>query len=186
MSSLDFDPAKLNFLRKKLNLTQAKFASQAGVSQSFIAKLEAGRLDPTYSKVKKITEALDRLSHQEEKKACDIMTKDVMEARPSDLVSDLVSLMAKKGISQLPVMDGNKALGILTEMGILEAQSKKPLPELKAKDAMAEVPPMVSPTTPASAIIGLLRYFPAVLVSKDGAILGIITKSDVLKSALRE
>lgn len=112
------------------------------------------------------------------------MTGEIVSVKPQDLAFDVAAIMAKRGISQLPVMDGNRPVGLITEGGLLEAQCSKPLNEIKAKEVMVEVPPVVSPATPATAIIGLLRFFPAVLVSKDNELLGIITKSDLLKVAL--
>ncbi|MBI2575829.1 helix-turn-helix domain-containing protein, partial [Candidatus Woesearchaeota archaeon] len=41
--------ANIKTLRKKLGLTQSGFAGQVGVSQSLVAKIEAGRIDPSYS-----------------------------------------------------------------------------------------------------------------------------------------
>ncbi|MCK4496763.1 MAG: helix-turn-helix domain-containing protein, partial [Candidatus Aenigmarchaeota archaeon] len=38
--------------RKLLGLTQKDLAKQAGVSQSFIAKMESGRINPSYNHVK--------------------------------------------------------------------------------------------------------------------------------------
>ena len=45
--------------RKILGLTQNKLARQANVSQSLVAKIETGRVDPSYSKMMKILIALD-------------------------------------------------------------------------------------------------------------------------------
>jgi predicted transcriptional regulator len=42
-----------------LGLTQGQLAKIAGVSQSFIAKIESGKIDPSYSKVKTIFDVLD-------------------------------------------------------------------------------------------------------------------------------
>lgn len=184
MSPSDFDPTQIRLVRKKLDLTQAQFAKQAGVSQSFIAKLEAGRIDPTYSKVKAIAQAVDQLLHREETKAGDLMTSDILSARPQDNVQDLIGVISRRGISQLPVMDGPRLLGLITESGLLEAQASRPLSGLKARDVMTDAPPIVSPSTPSSAVMGLLRFFPCVLVCKDSRVLGIITKADFLKAML--
>ena len=70
--------------RKVLDLTQAKLAKLAGVSQSLIAKVESGKIDPSYSKVMKILETLDRIEKEEQVKAKDIMTKDVFWAKNDD------------------------------------------------------------------------------------------------------
>ena len=155
------------------------------MSQSLIAKIEAGRIDPTFSNAKKIAQATERLSHREERKAEELMTRDVISAKPAESVTDIVSLMSRRSISQIPVMDGNKVIGLVSESGLLEARLKKPLSDLKVRDVMSEAPPIVAPNTPVSAVMGLMRYFPAVLVTKDGAINGIITKSDLIKNALK-
>lgn len=183
--AIEFDPSKLKNIRKRLDLTQSAFAKEAGVSQSLIAKIEAGRIDPTFSNVKKIAEAAERLSHREERKADEVMTRDLISAKPSESVADIVALMSRRSISQIPVMEGNKVTGLVSESGLLEARMKKSLTDLKVRDVMGEAPPIVAPNTPVSAVMGLMRYFPAVLVTKDGTISGIITKSDLIKSAMK-
>lgn len=50
--------------RHQLNLKQTELAKKAGVSQSLIAKLEAGKIDSSYTKVKTIFEVIDHLRIQ--------------------------------------------------------------------------------------------------------------------------
>src|SRR3989338_5241600 len=45
---------EIKIMRKRHGLTQTQLAKLSGVSQSLIAKLEAGIIDPSYSNVKKI------------------------------------------------------------------------------------------------------------------------------------
>ncbi|MBI2079314.1 helix-turn-helix domain-containing protein, partial [Candidatus Micrarchaeota archaeon] len=47
----EIDVSKLGSLRRKLGITQKELAKLAGVSQSLIAKIEMGKIDPAYSKV---------------------------------------------------------------------------------------------------------------------------------------
>ncbi len=47
--------------RRLLGLKQAQLAKAAGVSQSLIAKLESGKIDSSYMKVKTIFDTLERL-----------------------------------------------------------------------------------------------------------------------------
>ena len=47
--------------RKMLGLTQKELARMAGVSQSSIAKIESGKIDPSYNKVKAIFDVLERM-----------------------------------------------------------------------------------------------------------------------------
>ena len=45
--------------RRSLGLSQKKLASYASVSQSLIAKIEGGKIDPSYKNVKRIFKALE-------------------------------------------------------------------------------------------------------------------------------
>jgi len=52
---------------------------------------------------------------------------------------------------------------------------------LPAEDIMEEAFPQVTEDAPLSLISNLLQTYPAVLVSKKGEIVGIITKADLLR-----
>ena len=60
--------------RKMLNLTQKQLAKLAGVSQSLIAKLESKKIDPSYTKVKAIFDALERLETKTEVHAAKVLS----------------------------------------------------------------------------------------------------------------
>ena len=51
---MPYEIEQLKQIRKQLGLTQTEFAKEAGVSQSLVAKIEAGNIDPTYSKVQQM------------------------------------------------------------------------------------------------------------------------------------
>src|SRR5687767_16022587 len=50
---------EVRLLRRQLGLTQQELARMAGVSQSLIAKIERGLVQPSYSNVKRLVEALE-------------------------------------------------------------------------------------------------------------------------------
>lgn len=52
-------------------------------------------------------------------KVSEVMTKDVITCRPSDPVDGVVKLMSEKDISGLPVVDGDKVVGMVTEADIM-------------------------------------------------------------------
>jgi CBS domain-containing protein len=52
-------------------------------------------------------------------KVSDIMTKDVVTCIPSDPVESVVKLMSEKDISGLPVIEGEKVVGVVTEADIM-------------------------------------------------------------------
>jgi predicted transcriptional regulator len=179
-----FDINQLKKIRKELNLTQQQFARKARVSQSLIAKIESGKIDPTYSKVKKIELALNSISLNDEKKAKDIMTSKLISVPPNAALNDIISLLNKHAISQVLVIQNNKVSGIIYESCLLNKMQDPKFLVLKANELMVEAPPLVSEESSLSVISTLLKFYSLVLVSKKGNICGVITKADLLKSLL--
>lgn len=52
-------------------------------------------------------------------KVADVMTKNVVTCKPSDTVQSVVKLMSEKDISGIPVVDGDRVVGIVTEADIM-------------------------------------------------------------------
>ena len=173
---------QIKALRTKYHLNQKKMADLAGVSQSLIAKIEAGKVDPSFTKAKQILDALDRLQGEKEVKAKEIMNSKVIVVQSSELVKDIIKTMKNKGISQVPVFEKEKVVGIISETTILNslAEHLQQLHHLKAKEVMESVPPIVSPDTGLKTLMHLLQEFSIVLVAEKGDIKGIISKTDLL------
>ena len=148
-----------------------------------IAKIESGRLDPTYSNAMKIFSAVDTLERKKEAKAEEIMSEKIISVTPDTSLRETISKMKKHGISQLPVIVEHKAVGIITESDILEALLNKK--GNTVEDVMESPPPVVSTESSLSVVSHLLKYFQMVLVSKRGSLTGVITKSDLLAKAYR-
>lgn len=178
-----FEPKDIKVVRQKMNLTQLQLANISGVSQSMIAKLEAGTLDPTYSHFKKIIDALEQISGQKCKSAKDIMNKNIVIVHPQAELPVITNLMKKKNFSQIPVMENNRILGMVTERSILDADFSK-LNELVAEDVMLEAPPIISEETTLDLIGSLLKEFQLLFVTRQGEYVGVITKADYLKEIL--
>ncbi|MEM4347967.1 MAG: CBS domain-containing protein [Candidatus Anstonellaceae archaeon] len=170
-------------LRLKLGITQQQLSKAAGVSQSLLAKIEAGKVEPTYSKALRIIHAIRGMQRQKEKKAKDIMHCGVEIAYVSQPLHQAISKMRKKNISQLAVSDGKKIIGSISEQGLVKRFSAgQNLSGAKVADVMDEAFPSVLPDAPISSIVPLLQYYPAVLVLEKGEVVGIITKADLLKT----
>ena len=168
-------------MRMALGLTQHQFAKNAGVSQSLIAKIEAGRVDPTYSKVKQIEEALQLLSAKKELSLEEIMTKKIITVKPAEKATEVIKIMNNKNISQIPVVEGDNVIGLVSESSALENAER--LKISGAKEIMDEAPPIVPINTSLSVVSNLLKYYSLVLVKKKGVLVGVITKSDLLRKA---
>ncbi|MFC1723064.1 CBS domain-containing protein [Nanoarchaeota archaeon] len=168
--------------RKKAGLTQIELASEAGVSQSMIAKIEAGLLDPAYTKMQKILQALDGVEKNNEAKAKEIMNPKVNSVRRDDKLIKVIKKMQAAGISQMPVVEGS-VVGMVTEKGIME-RIEDDVRTLRVVDVMVEAPAMVGEDAPLTAVNELLKHYQIVIVQKEGNLKGVIAKSDIIKSLL--
>jgi predicted transcriptional regulator len=170
-------------IRRKQGLTQSELAKAAGVSQSLVAKLEAGKIEPSYTSVRKLFSALAESEKRAELKAFQLINQKIIFTSPQITVREAILTMKKQGVSQLPVIQKEKVVGLVSEGAILEKMELSPekLFSLKVEDIMEEVPPIVSPQTGQEVISHLLRSFPLVLVAERGEVKGVITKSDLLE-----
>lgn len=170
--------------RRKLGITQHQLAKLAGVSQSLIAKIEAGKIDPAYSKATRIVEALDRQQVAKEKTAAEMMHGGIETVSTGETLHSAAQKMRKHSISQMPVVERKQVVGSISEQTILVNFSADPkkMANLRVNEVMDDAFPTALPTTPVSAVASLLRHYPAVLVMERGKIAGIITKADLLKT----
>lgn len=175
---MTYELEEVNKIRKKLGMTQAELSRRAGVSQSLIAKIESGRIDPTYTKTKKIFAALSELEKKEEIKAEQLMTSKLISVSSGTQLKEAIGKMKKFQISQMPVIDDDKLVGMISESTILDALMKSKASSLM--EVMQEAPPIVSKKTSIQVVSNLLKHYPMVLVSEAGKLVGLITKSDLL------
>jgi len=100
-------------------------------------------------------------------------------------VRDAVDLMKRRGYSQLPVFDGTRCVGSISEKTILDRAARgEPLESLlnnRVRDIMDSPLPTVNEDTPLEMMLGLLQGNYGVLVTRGENTIGILTKSDILK-----
>lgn len=167
--------------RKALGLSQRELAKMAGVSQSLISKVERGQLVPSYDIALRIFKALEKARRERGcMRASEVMSSPVVWVVPGDTVSRAISIMKERGISQLPVMSGGKVLGSLTEEGLLRKLGSLS-PDLKVSEAMEEPFPILPGDASLQLLREMLLLYPAILIQERGKIVGIVTKSDLLK-----
>jgi len=180
------DPKQLKKIRVQLGITQSELAKAAGVSQSLIAKLESGLVDPSFSTMKAISEALRSHIRMEGKKASDVMSSPVIPIQSNTSISESINLMKKNSISQLPVYSGTKLVGSISENQIVTLLSGVEDPRALLSKAVSTVVqpsfPVVSVDTPIEALFSLFKFVPAVLVASGEKVEGIITKIDMLSA----
>ncbi len=175
-----FDITQLRKIRKQLDMTQHQLAREIGISQSMVTKIESGKLDPTYSYVKRIEDKIMHLTKREEKEAKDIMHTIVISARKYNLVTEIIHLMAKYGVSQIPIIEHENVIGLITESSILSKTSEE-IKSKKASEVMTESPPIIDKHAKWEMIVQLLNFYPILIVKESGKLAGVITKADVIR-----
>ncbi len=176
---------ELKRLRVKLELTQSELARRAGVSQSLIARIEAGDIDPRLSTLRKICGVLKQARHTRGLTAGDIMKCPVVHVNPWDTIAYATRLMKDNGISQLPVLENGVQIGSISEARLVrEISSEKDLAEISMKpveEVMNDGFPTVSRNLEVATVSRFVEANQAVLVVDRGRVVGIITKADIIK-----
>jgi len=172
-------------VRKQIGISQTQLAREARVSQSIIARVESGKIDPSYTKMKKIFSALEKLGKGKILRARNILNKNVVSVSSNKSIRYAVKIMKKKGISQLPVIDNDVVVGSLSERDIIEKIATEEnidnISLIPVKDIMGDAFPMIDIDSSLGVISLMLEYYPALLITDSGKLKGIITKADLLK-----
>jgi cystathionine beta-synthase len=106
----------------------------------------------------------------------------LVSTAPGAPVRQALRLMDLHDVSQLPVMDGSNCVGSVSDWSL----SAKSLENTKLLDAtvgdVMDAPfPTVDSSQPVDSVVKLLsKTNPAVLVTSNGSIAGIVTRSDML------
>jgi predicted transcriptional regulator len=176
-------PRRIREVREKVGWNQKRLAKEVGLkSVATISKIEREEYLPSYSTLEKIFTVLNKaligLMDPTKVVAGSIMNQPITSISSSERVRDAMTLMAKDGYSQLPVIDGDVNKGSVTENIILayaleQDELIRNIPEAKHRL------PIVSEFTPLTELRELLLREPAVLVGTRANIQGIITKHDI-------
>jgi predicted transcriptional regulator len=176
---MNYEISDIKRMRRQLGITQTELANRARVSQSLVAKIESGIIDPGYSKINALFRALESMKVKNELRAVDVMTKKVIHTTSKTSIKTAAHLMRTSEISQLPVIDDGRVVGLVTDKAMLESISSG---KKYVEDVMEDSPPTVSENTSITVLINILKSYPIIPVTVKGKIGGVITKSDVLNS----
>jgi len=153
-------------------------------------------------------QALERLSRGVS--AAEIMTREVVSVRPETPLAQVAELMGERGVSGVPVVDGEeKLLGVISEkdflrrLGVQENRNfmalvaaclrtkgcvAKPIREQAAVDIMSAPPVSVAPETRVRDIAELFssrKINRAPVTDRAGRLLGIVTRGDLISATQR-
>ena len=101
------------------------------------------------------------------------------------IINEAIKKMLSLKISQIPIFDDNKPVGIVSEEGLARLQlansANSQLKKTHLEDVMTDVPPIINYDTPANTLGPLLQVTKCILVSKNSKPFGIITATDLLQ-----
>ncbi len=184
-------PKELQDLRKKVGLTQAELAEQVGISQSLVARIEKGQVNPSVATLKRILSVIEKQT-KIHSNLRDLMKWKTQSSKlnpliwvsPEDKVRRAVILMRRHGISQLPVLKGNNSIGSISEGTIIRQlmtmESQKVF-SLSVREIMEDPFPTIDIRENVDkALSEIASGIEAILVFDEDRPVGIITKIDII------
>jgi predicted transcriptional regulator len=175
-------PEELRTRREALGLRQTELARRAGISQSMVARIEAGNVDPRISTLNKILAVLNS-AEPRKMRAAQIMHTPVLSVQPLDAIGRAVEIIEKNNISQLPVIERGVPVGCISESVIVKAIEQQRLHrahQFLVKDFMEPGFPTVPPDMDVETVVNILQQNHAVLVVEGRVVRGVITKHDLI------
>jgi predicted transcriptional regulator len=175
-------PEELRSRRESLGLKQTEIAKRAGISQSMVARIEAGSVDPRVSTLNKIISVLNS-AEPRKITAAQIMHTPVLSVQPQSGISQAVEIFEKNNISQLPVIERGVPVGCISEAVIVKAIEQQRLHRthiFMVRDFMEPGFPTVPPDMDVETVVNILQQNHAVLVVDGRTVLGVITKHDLI------
>ena len=116
-------------------------------------------------------------------KASDIMSSPVISVPPDTAVRDLAGLLFEQRISAVPVLEGERLVGLVSEADVLR---QRPLgaPARHARDIMTHDVQTVAADTPVEQVAALLeeRGIKRVPVLQAGRVVGIVSRSNLVQA----
>ena len=110
----------------------------------------------------------------------------LVSVAPAAAVRQALNLMSTWGVSQIPVLDNGESVGGLIEGSLMtRALSQPALLDRPVREVLEAPFPEVEATTPSDRVGAMLsRESPAALVRKDGRLIGIVSRYDVLQQLI--
>lgn len=175
--------AEIRKRRQALGITVRDLSRAVGRSVATVSRIERGRIRPSYE----LAQAIFRYLEAQEGEASphllarDVMNRDVLTIDASTSLPAAGALMEQKGYSQLPVLEGGRITGGISDTSLLRALAEPTHRKMRVRDMQEPGYPQVGEEFPADLLAALLTRYPAVLVTRRGELCGIVTKTDLIR-----
>ena len=169
--------ATLRERRRELGVQQKWVAGQAGISAAYLSRMENGNTNANYATVYAVWRVLRDREVGDQETAADLMTPAVSWVAVDDSWRTARETMFENDYSQLPVRDGDRSVGSITERTLLDNHGE----ERRVGDMMGAAFIEVRPDTTRDAVAALLRdENDALLVTDGDEYVGIVTAMDLI------
>jgi predicted transcriptional regulator len=169
--------------RLSLGIPLGELARAIGRSDATVSRIERGQIRPSYDLVQKILAYLEQ--HEgvasPQLTAADVMKRPVLTVAGDAPLTLAAQQMDRGAFSQLPVQANGKVTGSLSESALLRALAQPSGRRAKVRDVQEPSYPLVDTSFPADLLAGILTRYPAVLVAARGELVGIVTKTDLIR-----
>jgi predicted transcriptional regulator len=176
----------LTELRKRrlsLGIPLGELARAVGRSDATLSRIERGQIRPSYDLVQRIDAYL--AAHEgvvaPHLKARDVLQPTLVTVPAEATLPEASQTMERGGFSQLPVSDDGKVTGSVSETALLRALARPNGRRIRVREVQEASYPQVDIECPADILAGLLTRYPAVLVAERGNLVGIVTKTDLIR-----
>lgn len=171
----------VEYLRFNIIITKTQQSLLFKINNSRIAAVHYGK-DPDRKEMKEAITEIERFIQGRGICASAIMNKPVIAVQVKDPLSKARELMLEHDYSQLPVFEGKKSVGSISEGTFVKLFPTLELAsELTIEKAMEPSFKEVSENALLEEVRRYLFSEPAVLVTSQDLVIGIITKADLLK-----
>jgi predicted transcriptional regulator len=176
----------LNEIRKRrlaLGVSLGDLARAVGRSDATVSRIERGKIRPSYEIVQRIQAFLEeREGHATPHLTVrDLLNPNLVTVEAGANLAAASALMERGGFSQLPVVEGGRATGSISESALLRALATPAGRRSRVREVQEAAYPIVDRAFPADLLASVLTRYPAVLVAERGELCGIVTKSDLLR-----
>lgn len=120
--------------------------------------------------------------------AAQVMSTEVVTAKPGQLLTDVIQLLLKHAISCLPVVDDDgKILGLITEYDIINFALSGEADRTRVEEAMAPKVVSFAPDTDLETMANcfVTQRIHRIPIIADGKVVGIVSRRDILREILK-
>ena len=175
--------AHLRKRRISLGISLGELARAVGRSDATLSRIERGQIRPSYELVQRIVDYLE--AHERVAAphlgANDVMNRAVVTVEAGASLTDAARRMERGGFSQLPVTEQGRVTGSVSETTVLRALAGASGSRTRVREIQESAYPLVDESFPAELLTALFSRYPAVLVQRHGELVGIVTKTDLIR-----